>query len=148
MTEDGGTTVLHEPPTVGEPVLRWSSRTRTIAGIEAELARIWAQAPLTTPGDDGEPERHVAARTSVMNLVVIARRPEIGEHAAAVIRMLAGRHPSRTLVLASADPDGPSWLDAQIQAHCVLPRADAAETCAEFIALTAGGESGRHLAPI
>ena len=57
-----------------------------------------------------------------MNLVVIARRPETGEHAAAIIRMLAGRHPSRTLIVSSADPDGPSWLDAQIQAHCVLPR--------------------------
>lgn len=132
----------------GQPVLRWSSRTHTIEGIEAELARIWAQAPLTTAGEGGEPERHVAARTSVMNLVVIARRPEIGEHAAAIIRMLAGRHPSRTLIVSSADPDGPSWLDAQIQAHCILPRADSAETCAELIALTAGGESGRHLAAI
>ena len=139
---------LDAPATVGQPVLRWSSRTHTIDGIEAELNRIWAQAPLTTEGAGGEPERHVAARTSVMNLVVIARRPEIGEHAAAVIQMLAGRHPSRTLIVASADPDGPSWLDAQIQAHCVLPRADAAETCAELITLTAGGESGRHLAAI
>ena len=139
---------LDTPAAVGEPVLRWSSRTHTIDGIEAELARIWAQAPLTTEGEGGEPERHIAARTSVMNLVVIARRPEIGEHATAVIRMLAGRHPSRTLIVASTDPDGPSWLDAQIQAHCVLPRADAAETCAELITLTAGGESGRHLAAI
>jgi glucose-6-phosphate dehydrogenase assembly protein OpcA len=133
---------------VGEPVLRWSSRTHSIEGIEAELARIWSSAPLTTTGEGGEPERHVAARTSVMNLVVIARRRETGQHAAAIIRMLAGRHPSRTLIVSSADPDGPSWLDAQIQAHCVLPRADAAETCAEFILLTAGGESGRHLAAI
>jgi len=109
---------------------------------------MWARAPLTVPGEHGGPERHVAARTSVMNLVVIARRPEIGEHASAVIQMLAGRHPSRTLILSSADPDGPSWLDARVQAHCVLPRADAAETCAEFIDLTAGGESGRHLAAI
>jgi glucose-6-phosphate dehydrogenase assembly protein OpcA len=144
----GGGLRLAEPPKVGQPVLRWSSRTRSIAGIEAELARIWASTSLTTTGADGEPERHIAARTSVMNLVVIARRPEIGEHAAAVIQTLAGRHPSRTLILSSADPDGPSWLDAQIQAHCVLPRTDAAETCAEFIALTAGGESGRHLAAI
>jgi len=139
---------LERSPAIGQPVLRWSSRTTTIAGIEGELARIWASTTLTTAGADGEPERHISARTSVMNLVVIARRPEIGEHAAAVIRMLAGRHPSRTLILSSADPDGPSWLDAQVQAHCVLPRADAAETCAEFIGLTAGGESGRHLAAI
>jgi glucose-6-phosphate dehydrogenase assembly protein OpcA len=135
-------------PPIGEPALRWSSRTHTIAGIEAELARIWAAAPLTTSGEDGGPERHVAARTSVMNLVVIARRPEIGEHASSVIRMLAGRHPSRTLLVSSADPDGPSWLDADIQAHCIVPRADAAEMCAEFIALVAGGECGRHLAAI
>jgi glucose-6-phosphate dehydrogenase assembly protein OpcA len=144
----GGGAVLGDGGAVGQPVLRWSSRTHTIEGIEAELARIWAQAPLTTEGEGGEPERRIAARTSVMNLVVIARRPEIGEHASALIRMLAGRHPSRTLIVSSADPDGPSWLDAQIQAHCILPRADAAETCAELIALTAGGESGRHLAAI
>ncbi|MBA3875500.1 MAG: hypothetical protein C0498_00955 [Anaerolinea sp.] len=137
-----------QAPEVGQPALRWSSRTRTIAGIEAELARMWAAAPLTVTGEDGTPGRHVAARTSVMNLVVIARRPEIGEHASAVIRMLAGRHPSRALVVSSADPDGPSWLDAHVQAHCILPRADAAETCAELIDLTAGGESGRHLAAI
>lgn len=146
MDVPGG--IVQPPPDVGQPVLRWSSRARTIAGIEAELARMWAAAPLTVPGERGAPERHVAARTSVMNLVVIARRPEIGEHVSAVIRMLAGRHPSRTLILSSADPDGPSWLDAQVQAHCILPRADAAETCAEFIDLTAGGESGRHLAAI
>ncbi|HEX9550378.1 MAG TPA: glucose-6-phosphate dehydrogenase assembly protein OpcA, partial [Candidatus Limnocylindrales bacterium] len=148
MVESGGGTRLEAPAAVGQPILRWSSKTRSIDGIEAELARIWAGAPLATEGEGGELERHVAARTSVMNLVVIARRPEIGEHAVAIIRMLAGRHPSRTLVVSSADPDGPSWLDARIQAVCVVPRGDAAETCTEFIDLVAGGESGRHLAAI
>ena len=133
---------------VGQPVLRWSSRTDSLAGIEAELAKVWSSTPLTTAGDDGTPERRIAARTSVLNLVVIARQPEIGARAAAVIRMLTGRHPSRTLIVSSADPDGPSWLDAHIQAHCVLPRPDAAETCAEFIDLVAGGETGRHVAAI
>lgn len=139
---------LRGGPSPAEPALQWSARTDTIAGIEAELARIWAAAPLAVAGADRGPERHVAARTSVMNLVVIAHRPEIGERASAMIRMLAGRHPSRTLIVSSADPDGPSWLDARVAAHCVLPRADAAEVCAEFIALVAGGESGRHLAAI
>jgi len=131
----------------GIPVLRWSSRARTIPDIEAELGRIWSSTNLTVPGPEGE-ERHVAARTSVLNLVVVATRPEIGEHAAAIVSQLAGRHPSRTLIVSSADPDGPSWLDARIQAHCMLPRADAAETCAELIYLAAGGESGRHLQAI
>ena len=141
-------TGVGEPVVVGRQVLRWSSRTTSIAGIEAELARVWASAPLTTAGESGEPERHVAARTSVLNLVVVARQPEIVEHVSSVIGMLSGRHPSRTLVVSAADPDGPSWLEASVEAHCVVPRPDAPETCAELITLVAGGESGRHLAAI
>ena len=128
----------------GEPTLRWRSRARTIEQIEAELSRIWSE-PNLEALVEGEPGRHIAARTSVMNLVVIARRPEVGERCAATIQQLTGRHPSRTLILGVADPDGPSWLDAHIQAHCILPREGSAETCAETIYLNAGGESGRHL---
>ena len=90
-------------------------------------------------------DRHIGARTSVMNLVVIAGRPEVGERCAATMQRLVGRHPSRTTIVQPADPDGPSWLDAQIVAHCIMPRADAPETCAETVHLTCGGESGRHL---
>ena len=131
----------------GEPILRWRSRARTIEEIERELARIWSEPTLTTVVS-GVEERFIAARTSVMNLVVIARSPEDAEHCAAIIQRLTGRHPSRTLIVSTADPDGPSWLDAQIQAHCILPREDAPETCAEMIYLTAGGEGGRHLEAI
>jgi glucose-6-phosphate dehydrogenase assembly protein OpcA len=132
---------------LNEPVLRWSARAHSIADIEKELARIWARQDLTTEMD-GEPGRYIAARTSVMNLVVIARRPEVAERSAATIQALTGRHPSRTIVVQSADPDGPSWLDARVEAHCILPREDAPETCAETIHLIAGGEAGRHLSAI
>jgi hypothetical protein len=56
--------------------LKWRSRATSIDGIEQELARIWAQ-PNLNPDREGDEvtDRHVAARTSVMNLVVIARRP-------------------------------------------------------------------------
>ncbi len=135
---------LATPGIPGQPALRWTSRASTIAGIERELARIWAEPKLTTE-IDGVEARHVAARTSVMNLVVIARRPEVGEHCATLIGGLMGRLPSRTIICAPADPDGPSWLDARVTAQCILPRADAPETCAETIFITAGGETGRHL---
>lgn len=135
------------PLRIGEPVLRWSARAHSIAGIERELARIWSATDLTTDVD-GEPGRYVAARSSVMNLVVIARRPELAEHCAATIQALTGRHPSRTLIVGSADPDGPSWLDARVEAHCVLPREGSPETCAEMIHVTAGGEAGRHVVAI
>jgi glucose-6-phosphate dehydrogenase assembly protein OpcA len=135
------------PLRVGEPVLRWSSRAHSIAEIETELARIWADRDLTTEVD-GEPGRRVAARTSVMNLIIIARRPEVAERCAATMAALTGQHPSRTVVIGSADPDGPSWVDARVEVHCVLPREDAPETCAEMIHLTAGGEVGQHLSAI
>jgi glucose-6-phosphate dehydrogenase assembly protein OpcA len=139
-----GRIVIDQDARPGEPFLHWRSRAHSIEEIEKELIRIWAEPNLETLVE-GEPGRHVAARTSVMNLVVITLRPEIAERSAATIQTLTGKHPSRTLIVSSADPDGPSWLDAQIQAHCVLPRADAPEICAEMIFLTAGGESGRHL---
>jgi glucose-6-phosphate dehydrogenase assembly protein OpcA len=139
--------VIDAPIQVGEPMLRFSGRARSIAEIEAQLARIWSSEDMTTT-IDGEPGRHVAARTSVMNLVVVARNAELGAHAAATIQALTGRHPSRTMIIGSADADGPSWLDARVEAHCVLPREDAPETCAEMIHVTCGGEAGRHLAAI
>ncbi|HEY2888476.1 MAG TPA: glucose-6-phosphate dehydrogenase assembly protein OpcA [Candidatus Limnocylindrales bacterium] len=132
---------------VGTPQLRWASRASTIDGIERELARIWAEPKLTTVVD-GVEVRNIAARTSVMNLVVIAQQSEDGEHGAAIISQLTGRHPSRTMILSAADPDGPGWLDARITAQCILPRADAPEICAEMIYITAGGDTGRHLAAI
>jgi glucose-6-phosphate dehydrogenase assembly protein OpcA len=153
------------PAEPGVPILRWSSRTQSISGIQADLERIWNSVSLYVPRDgdgDGEApgggegrgdalsgrgqERRVAARTSVMNLVVVATRGETGEHAAAVIHGLTGRHPSRTIIVSPADPDGPAWLDAQVQAHCLMPTPDSPETCAELVYLTAGGESGQHLA--
>src|SRR3954467_391390 len=142
-------TFLETPPDAapGTPVLRFASRARSIEDIERELVKIWST-PKLTQVVDGHEERHIAALTSVMNLVVIARRPEVGEHCAAIVSQLTGRHPSRTLILSSADPDRPSWLDAQIRAHCVLPREGSSEVCAETIYLTAGGETGLHVAAI
>jgi glucose-6-phosphate dehydrogenase assembly protein OpcA len=145
----GGRIELAEPPLPGEPTMRWQSHAHSIDDIEKELARIWAQPNLMLGGSaESGGGRHIAARTSVMNLVVVARQPEVGERTAEIISRLTGRHPSRTLIVLSADPDGPPWLDARIQAHCVLPREDAPETCSEQIFLTAGGETGRHLSAL
>lgn len=135
------------PVAPGDPMLRWSSQATTIPGIERELARIWSLP--RAPAAVGDPaERTMAARTSVLNLVVVARSPELGQRAAATISMLTGRHPSRTLILVPTDPDGPGWLRAQVKAYCMVPRADAPETCAEQIYASAGGATGRHLGAI
>jgi len=139
--------LMNSRAAVGQPMLRWQSRAKSIDGIAAELGRIWSAISLTAEGPEGD-ERRVAARSSVMNLVVIAGRGEVGERVAAIVEGLTGRHPSRTLIVTPADPDGPAWLDAQVQAHCVLPSDTAAETCSEMVYLTCGGESGQHLSGI
>jgi glucose-6-phosphate dehydrogenase assembly protein OpcA len=131
-------------PIGAAPELRWRTHVHDLAGIERELSRIWAAVPLATPAN-GVEERRVAARTSVMNLVVVAGSPEVGERCADTIGRLAGRHPSRTLIVLPSDPDGPAWVDAEVQAHCVLPRDSTAEACSERIFLKAGGDVGRHL---
>jgi len=69
--------VLDAPVRPNEPVLRWKSRAHSIEEVEVELARIWAQSNLDGSIDaDGDHvnDRHIGARTSVMNLVVIAAR--------------------------------------------------------------------------
>ena len=133
--------------TPGDPVLRWDQRATSVAEIDRELGRIWASPRAAAARDPGG-ERTIAARTSVLNLVVVARSPELGELAAATLAAGTGRHPSRTLILVPTDPDGPGWLRADVRAYCMIPRAGAAETCAEQVYVTAGGDTGRHLEAI
>ncbi|MFH1474523.1 MAG: glucose-6-phosphate dehydrogenase assembly protein OpcA [Chloroflexota bacterium] len=144
-----GTTVIPFgiEATPGSPILRWDQRATSVAEIDRELGRIWAS-PRAAAGGDPDGERTVAARTSVLNLVVVARSPELGELAAATLAAGAGRHPSRTLILVPTDPDGPAWLRADVKAWCMVPRAGAAETCAAQVYVSAGGETGRHLEAI
>ena len=131
----------------GEPTLRWAGRATTVAEIERELGRIWSL-PQAAASREGATERLVAARTSVLNLVVVARSPELGQWAASTIAMGTGRHPSRTLIVVPTDPDGPGWLRADVRAFCMVPRPGAPETCAEHVYVTAGGDTGRHLEAI
>ena len=139
-----------------------------MAGIEEELARIWGAAAresadahlsagdvaaargdphlagrLDEPGDVS-----VRMRTSVLTLVVVAERPETAERALVAINELSSRHPSRALIIAPGDPDGPAWMDAAIYAQCRISDGSRAETCTEQILLKTGGEMDAHLAEL
>jgi glucose-6-phosphate dehydrogenase assembly protein OpcA len=147
---------------------RWTGRATTVAGIEQELARIWGAAAresteahlsardvaaargdphlagrLDEPGDVS-----VRMRTSVLTLVVVAERPETAERALDAINELSSRHPSRALIIAPGDPDGPAWMDAAIYAQCRFSDRSLAETCTEQILLKTGGEMDAHLAEL
>jgi glucose-6-phosphate dehydrogenase assembly protein OpcA len=138
--------MAHDPFEVSGPTeVRWRGSAHGLAEIEQVLARIWADPDLQAAAI-GRDDRRVAARTSVLNLVVLAPRPELAERSAATVARMTGRHPSRTILVAEADPEGPSELVANIEVHCAMPRRDMPETWTELIYLRAGGEGGRHVA--
>ena len=129
-----------------QPDLAWSARATSVAGIEQALARIWSEAPGTAVGADGEP--HVVARASVLNLVTVARQPELAARALDTFTALTGRHPSRSILVVTIDPDGPRRLWADVTARCLMPTEGRTSVCTETIIVTAGGEAGSHLASI
>jgi glucose-6-phosphate dehydrogenase assembly protein OpcA len=142
-------------------------RTTSIAETIQELSRIWgvvaqraaASADLRARaqhrGDRriaahlAEIERDsslkVRARTSVLTLIVVADSEETRARATAAVTALAGRHPSRAIILAPADPEGPASFDARIDAACQVPPRGTTEICTEEIVLRLGGELAQHL---
>lgn len=157
-----------EPIARAEGGRRWTARATSVAGIEKELARIWGAAArqsheahlsagevATVRGDphlagrfDEPGDVSVRMRTSVLTLVVVAERPEVAERALDAVNELSSRHPSRALVIAPGDPDGPAWMDAAIYARCTIAERSRAETCTEQIVLKTGGEMDAHLAEL
>ena len=118
------------------------STLHSLPEIESELGTLWAAARRRTAAQG---EHHVAARSNVLNLVVVAGHRETAERCAATIAGTAARHPSRSLILSTADMDGRASLDAHVQILSVPTQAGSGSTDAELIYVTAHGETGRHL---
>jgi len=141
---------------------RWHVRARTLRECTDQLDAIWASAAndaqeltydklesaMADPRLSGRLDKsgsvRVRMRTSVLTLVVMAPRPETAERAMAVINDLRQRHPSRAIVIAPTDPDGPSWMDAHIYAACQLNDRSDVEVCTEELLIKAGGELAQH----
>jgi glucose-6-phosphate dehydrogenase assembly protein OpcA len=146
----------------------------SVPEIEAQLGKLWARAAKAraeaalveaarveaAPVEDvhgvsdtasGDVDIHnVAARTSVLNLVVVAGDELAARHCAATIAGTAGHQPSRSLILSEVDESGPAGLEARVEALSLsaTPGDSRPETGAETIHVTARGETGRHLASI
>jgi glucose-6-phosphate dehydrogenase assembly protein OpcA len=145
---------------------RWHVRARSLRECTDQLDAIWANAAseteeltydklesaLADPRMAGRLDERgsvrVRTRTSVLTLVVIAPRPETAERAMAVINDLRQRHPSRAIVIAPADPDGPAWMDAHIYAACHVNERSDVEVCTEELLIKAGGELAQHPARV
>ena len=120
------------------------STLKTVPEIERVLGGIWASA--RQPAGLGE--HHVAARSSVLNLVVLAGDRQSAERCAATIGGTASHHPSRSLILSEIDEKGPAGLEARIDVLSMASSDGRAQTGAETIHVTTHGETGRHLASI
>lgn len=142
---------------------RWHVRASSLSETVSQLSRIWgtlareslseemARAirddPRVADGASVEgAELRVRTRTSVLTLVVVAPTPETQERALAAVAALASQHPSRAVILAPGDPDGPSRFEAHIHAACQIPDRMTSEVCTEEILIKVGGELAQHLA--
>lgn len=150
------------------PTSRWQVRVHSVSELVDKLSEVWTSAATQTEGPDvtqdaierakGDPRlaRHmtergsvrVRMRTSVLTLVVVAPRPETSERALAAINHLNQRHPSRAIVIAPGDFDGPATTDAHIYAECRLSDRSGAEICTEQILIKTGGELAQHLSRV
>ena len=126
------------------PNLKSPGVLHSVPDIERALAHLWAGAA----AHRGEGERHVAARSSVLNLVVVAGRRETAEHCAATIEATAGRHPSRSLILSALDMEGRPGLDATIGTVSVATEVGTTQSGAETVYVTVHGPTSNHLASI
>lgn len=119
------------------------------ASARVEAAKAGAAAALAAARETSDAGgHHVAARTSVLNLVVVAGEADAAERCAATISGTAGRHASRSLILSAVDPEGPPGLEASIEGLQLTTADGRAETGAETIRVAAHGETGHHLASI
>jgi glucose-6-phosphate dehydrogenase assembly protein OpcA len=116
------------------------------AGADDELATSLLEDPLVGARAAQPGEMRVRTRTSVLTLVVVAPTPETQQRALATVGALASQHPSRAVIVAPVDPDGPSRFEASISAACQIPARMTSEVCTEEIVLRVGGELAQHLA--
>jgi glucose-6-phosphate dehydrogenase assembly protein OpcA len=147
---------------------QWGARASSVAEVERALAQMWAAAAhsastsgLSDAADAeamGDPrvapflvhgaDVRVRTRTRVLTLIVSASRPETEERAIATVAQLAGRHPSRAIIVAPGDPEGPPSIDARLSLTCIVRPDSMTETCAERILLRVGGEATHHLSGV
>lgn len=105
----------------------------SVEQIEHELARL-------RMNDDGT----LGLRASVLNLIVVTDE-DSAEGVTRSVSNIAGRYPSRAIVLISDPEEGETNLDFQLSAFCNIRGGGGAQVCAELITIHAEGPPAEHL---
>ena len=88
---------------------------------------------------------HLAPRTSLLTLVVIAPDAETANAANHLIDVLPSHHPSRSIIVVPIPNAEESRIDAQLAAHCHFTQGAEHPVCCEDVMLTVAGPAARHL---
>lgn len=105
----------------------------TVEEIEHELARL-------RMNEDGT----LSLRASVLNLIVVTDE-DSAESVTRSVSKIAGRYPSRAIVLISDPEEGESNLEFQLSAFCSVRGESGTQVCAEQITIHAEGPPAEHL---
>ncbi len=120
----------------------WQTHASDVPGIEKALADLRRQYASPAAAREGQ----AGTRNSVANLVIYASTEADAERATATMTQLAGRHPSRTILLIADLAPGSPDVQASVSASCRLD--SGRRICYEEIRLRAAGASGPHLRSI
>jgi glucose-6-phosphate dehydrogenase assembly protein OpcA len=121
----------------------WEAEASDVQGIEKALEALRKQYASPAAAREGQ----AGTRNSVANLVIYAGSEEDAAQATTAVAQLAGRHPSRTILLIADLEPGTPEVRASVSAHCRLS-GDGRRICYEEIRLRAAGRSGPHLRSI
>lgn len=103
-----------------------------LAGVEAELARLWqANAAADAGGGAG------VFRASSFNLIAVVPGERDAHAAAGVLAALLADHPGRVLILAVDASAGSAPLEAWVSMHC-RPIGGGSQVCGEQVVISAG----------
>lgn len=113
--------------------------------IEGELGRLWQRATQPIEGWSDEEEKPIA-RSCVSNLLIVVDGDEQAARASKVVRLLAERHPARSILLQMIPDSLQAAVEAAVRAHCRLPAWSRSYVCCEEIALVVRGRDAvRHV---
>ena len=120
-------------PVIGETRSSAGGGPMSVEQIEHELGQL-------RMNDDGT----LGLRASVLNLIVVTDE-DSAEDVTHSVSNIAGRYPSRAIVLISDPEEGKTNLDFQLSAFCSVRGGSGAQVCAEQVTIHAEGPPAEHL---
>lgn len=119
----------------------WAGQATETGRIEDALRQAWREEAARQPGT-------LAARTSVLNLIIHTASEAEGAQVAAAVEQLGIRHPSRTVIVVAEPGAAEQSISAWITTHVhSLPGSDR-RLFFEQVTLSAQGQAAHHLPPV